>query len=153
MLWQNPRKTTLFNRVTRLSFRVRHRGYIRWWDHGVLGIYCVYCVGLQGLPQTNNNLVISFCETEDAQSGNGILFLNSHEIILNVGFYIFNSAVISRRVAGGGGLSLLVRSPAPLEASIWNDRGLESRHFESRSAPRAPLAAPSFWKVWLRPWS
>ena len=35
-------------------------------------------------------------------------------------------------------------------------RSMESHHFESRSAPpahpSAPLAAPSFWKVWLRPW-
>ena len=34
-------------------------------------------------------------------------------------------------------------------------RSMESRHFESQSAPCSPLSPPcrpSFWKVWLRSW-
>ena len=61
-----------------------------------------------------------------------------------------------RGVAGGGGLRGLswpsTRSLASLEPPEWNDI-LCRRHFESRSAPLSPLATPSFWKVWLHPYS
>ena len=64
---------------------------------------------------------------------------------------------LAKGKGGPGGLSPSIRSPcSPLEApQKWNDtlyKGLwsSSCHFESQSAP---LAAPSFWKVKLRPCS
>ena len=138
------------NRVTRLSFRVRHRGYIRWWDHGVLGIYCVYCVGLQGLPQTNNNLVISFVKVKTSKVEIGwnnikCWFLYDAFPIL-IERLTFNSAVISRRVAGGGGAWGLepspVRSPVPMRPK-WNNtlyRGLWRAIILSPGQPPAPWA-------------
>ena len=60
------------------------------------------------------------------------------------------------RGGGAGGLSPPVRSPAPLSPP-WNDtlyRGLWRTTIFSPGQPHsAPLPAPAFWKVWLRPWS
>ena len=66
----------------------------------------------------------------------------------------------SQRGGGRGATAPSGRNSAPLAPQMklhFVQRSMESRHFESRSAPPplrsplSPLAAPSFWKVWLRP--
>ena len=63
---------------------------------------------------------------------------------------------VARGGAGGATAPLGRNSAPPLAPQMkfhFVQRSMESRHFESRSAPpahpSAPLAAPSFWKVWL----
>ena len=59
----------------------------------------------------------------------------------------------SQRGSGLGAWAPSVRNPSPLNPQMkWNflQGSMESRQFESRSAP-APVGAPSFWKGWLRP--
>ena len=85
----------------------------------------------------------------------------NNEMILTI---LILSSKNNSGVARGGGQG---GRPPPLAETLppllppqmklhFVQRSMESRHFESRSAPpahpSAPLAAPSFWKVWLRPW-
>ena len=66
------------------------------------------------------------------------------------------SGVVRGGQGGDGPLPETLPPLAPQMKLHFVQRSMESRHFESQSAPFSPLSppcCPSFWKVWLHPCS